>query len=326
MQIFPSIQDKLCNLQTILSETLPSETQDFKPVLSYIFQQPGKLLRPRLILCLANLLQTEEQLNNKELQDNILSLAILTELMHTASLLHDDVIDNADTRRGQPTVSKQFSDKLAIITGDYLFAQSSLLLSKININAVGSAYAGLLASLCTGEIRQSNECHRLDLLNWENYYLRIKCKTAAMFEVACASIGHILSLSKDDIDKLQAYGIEIGIAFQLTDDVIDYTSSDQTLGKTQFKDLQNGIYTLPILLSLEKNNNQYKQHITDLIINNQFVELNQLLKDLSIFTESINIINSHLDKADEYIQSFEKKSKFCNDLLDFHQFISKRQY
>lgn len=241
------IKEELELVEKFLNSNLVDDSPFIEELLAQVFKAGGKRLRPALSLLVAKATATPKG----ELNRLHIILAVLTELIHTASLVHDDVIDGAALRRGQETVNKKFSDKLAVLTGDLLFAQASVCLSRLMNPPIVGIYGQVLGDLCAGEIRQMRQQFVLNI-DWNAYIQKSIWKTASLFSAGTQS-APILNRCKDDvIGAMKAYGLNLGLCFQIVDDLLDVTSTSQQLGKPAGSDLSQGLITAPALFVLER--------------------------------------------------------------------------
>jgi len=203
----------------------------------------GKGIRPALTL-----------LSGKSYKYNLtylLPMAVSVELMHTATLVHDDAIDKALTRRGQATINSIWGDEIAILMGDYLFAKAGESVSDTQTPRVIKLFSQTLATISSGEIGQFRGAFRLDQSR-ENYFHRIYSKTASLFSLSTQS-GAILSKAPEEsVTVMKEYGDNLGIAFQIVDDILDFTSTEEAMGKPVGSDLTQGTLTLPAMLLMER--------------------------------------------------------------------------
>jgi len=184
--------------------------------------------------------------------DHVVLVATALELIHMASLVHDDVIDDADLRRGHPTVRVQFGNRPAMYVGDFLFARAILLLSSIHNVKVHVEMSDAIVRICEGEIEQIRDFYRWDQ-SFRHYLRRIGRKTALLIAVSC-SLGAIVSNADDKIVRaMRRFGYFAGMAFQITDDLLDYVSEEEVVGKPVGGDLRQGNLTLPALYA-DRNN------------------------------------------------------------------------
>jgi geranylgeranyl pyrophosphate synthase len=180
----------------------------------------------------------------------LVETAAVSEMIHIATLLHDDVLDDAAVRRGRETVRNRWGNTVSILAGDYLLAQASLKLAQIgNITIVG-LYSQVLADLCDGEVEQIRSSYQL-ATPWESYFRKSICKTASLFATGCEAAAVLHQLPEAERQRLKDFGRNFGLAFQIVDDALDYTASQEALGKPVLDDLRNGLMNAPVLLALE---------------------------------------------------------------------------
>ena len=212
-------------------------------LLSDIVQAGGKRLRPLLLLLAGRAYDYEVNL------DRLITAAAGVELLHTASLIHDDTVDRAALRRGKPTLNSMLSSGAVILIGDYLFAQSAMLAAATESTRVVSVFASTLGDICDGQLMEIFDAQRLDQTR-EEYQRRIYGKTASLF-AGSAEMGAILGHAPEThIQAIRRYGADLGTAFQIVDDILDFTGGTQDLGKPAGNDLRQGTVTLPALFYL----------------------------------------------------------------------------
>lgn len=248
------VQDELLAVCQAIQGIAWPNACDLTEALESTLSRPGKLFRPSLHLIAA------KACNEGKVNDNDIQTAAVAELIHTATLLHDDVLDDASLRRGKPTLKHEAGNRVAILSGDYLLAQASLKLSELNNCRLVGIYAKVLSDLCQGEVYQMMHFQNIQM-DWETYIEKTRCKTASLFQACGESVGVIHQLSEENIDNLKHYGYALGMAFQLMDDILDYTSTSTVMGKPVLDDLQNGILTAPVLLALKNSDATTRQNI-----------------------------------------------------------------
>jgi all-trans-nonaprenyl-diphosphate synthase len=178
-------------------------------------------------------------------------LAEITEMIHTASLVHDDVVDEAATRRGVDTVHSRFNHRVAVLAGDFLFAQASWHLANLDDLDVVKLLSRVIMDLADGEVRQG--LFRYDTgQSFETYLEKSYCKTASLIANSSRAAGVLSGLDPSKLDDLYRFGRQLGLAFQVVDDILDFTGSDQQLGKPAASDLASGYLTAPALFALEE--------------------------------------------------------------------------
>ena len=235
-----------------LTTNLIDESPFVGELLSQIFQAGGKRIRPlvTLLASKASLSDPAVDKAHSELSRLHIILAVLTELIHSASLVHDDVIDASSTRRGQETVNKKFNDKLAVLLGDLLFAQASICLARIMNPVVVGIYGQVLGDLCSGEISQMRQQFST-VVDWDGYVQKSIKKTASLIAAGSHSGAILNARSNDVVAALKEYGVKLGLCFQIVDDVLDVTGTVKATGKPVGGDLQSGLVTAPALHILE---------------------------------------------------------------------------
>jgi geranylgeranyl pyrophosphate synthase len=183
--------------------------------------------------------------------DSLLNLAAAVELLHTATLVHDDLIDGAKLRRGIPTLNTRWSSAATVLAGDYIFARAATFAAETKSVELQKIFADTLATIVSGEIKQLFKSR--GKVNRDDYYKRIYAKTASLFEACthCASLISPVSISV--VERMKKFGYEIGMAFQIVDDVLDFTGEQATVGKPVANDLRQGLVTLPAIYYSEEN-------------------------------------------------------------------------
>ena len=234
------IEGEMDNFVELFKQTLSHGDGMLEQVLSHIRQRGGKCMRPMLILLTAK--------NCGEVLDVTQNAALGLELLHTASLVHDDVVDESDQRRGQPSVNASYNNKVAVLVGDYILSTALLRVALSNNHEIVQNLAELGRTLAAGEILQLSNISNKDISE-DAYYQVIEKKTAVLFE-ACCKLGAIsVGASRDMVEKASQFGHNIGMIFQIRDDIFDYYDSKE-IGKPTGNDMIEGKLTLPIIYSL----------------------------------------------------------------------------
>ena len=203
----------------------------------------GKRLRPKLFLLCAH---TKKICSNEKL----LPLATALELIHTASLVHDDILDGAKKRRGAETLNSIYGAQIAVLVGDFLFAKAFQLVAENNYgDEVSGILSKLVKNLCIGEIMQDRALFKIPTLT--EYYSRIDLKTAFFLSTCCRLGGLVSELKNSEIENLANYGTSLGLAFQIVDDLLDFFGEENITGKALGGDLKSGVITLPVIRALQ---------------------------------------------------------------------------
>jgi octaprenyl-diphosphate synthase len=228
-----------------VEERIRAQAKSFDPAvegyISYICGAGGKRLRPALALLSAGA--------TGKISPSHVDLAVILELIHIATLVHDDIIDGAELRRDQPSANAKWGNAISVLLGDVLFAHALRLSTGFSNSDICRRIANAAAEVCSGEILQTQR--RFDLkLTTADYYRIIEMKTAALFSAACELGAFISEASPSVIGALKTFGTKLGTAYQIYDDILDFAGDEERFGKTLGTDLQKGKFTLPVLLAL----------------------------------------------------------------------------
>jgi len=207
---------------------------------------PGKRLRTALTLLSGKLFTYNF--------DKLLPLSVAFEMTHLATLVHDDIIDHADLRRNIPTVNAVYGEPVAILLGDYLFAKTAGLIADVEDFRIDHLFSDTVATVSEGAIIELRSAHRMDL-SLEHYLERVNRKTACLIGACCKGGATVGGATDDQIELMHEYGLNLGIAFQIIDDVLDYTGSEQVIGKPAGNDVRQGLVTLPLIFALRNEHN-----------------------------------------------------------------------
>jgi geranylgeranyl pyrophosphate synthase len=241
-QILEPVREDITRVDDVLRSVVTLDIPLLRAAVDAVIAAGGKRLRPAILLLVA-------QFHKYDL-DRLVPLSAAIELLHTASLIHDDTIDNALIRRGLPTLNSVIDEGTTVLVGDFLFARSAVLSTMGGIQRATRIFAESLVTICEGEIEQHLSVHHL-ANSMERYYRRIYSKTAVLF-AAAGEIGAVLSEApEDDVQVLRHYGKQLGMAFQIVDDILDMESTEEQLGKPVGGDLRQGIVTLPTMIYLD---------------------------------------------------------------------------
>ncbi|GCE11881.1 polyprenyl synthetase family protein [Tengunoibacter tsumagoiensis] len=254
-RLFAGIQSDMDQVDSLFQERATSGLPILNSASMHAQGSPGKRLRTAITLLSGKLKHYRF--------DKLLLLSVAYEMLHLATLVHDDIVDEATTRRGNPTVNALWGDKIAILLGDYFFAKTAGLIADIEDPRIDHLFSDTVATVCEGTILEIMTAGRIDL-TIETYYEKVKNKTACLF-AACSKGGAIVSQSSpEEIELLYTYGMNLGIAFQIIDDILDYTEDQSTIGKPAGNDLRQGMVTLPLIYALQEPNT-YQEQIQHLL-------------------------------------------------------------
>jgi all-trans-nonaprenyl-diphosphate synthase len=319
--LFGSVAAQLQEVERSLTQDLPAACGPLADIVRFIMLNGGKRLRPALTLLSGCLTSPSLSLSPKHY-----ILAQLTELIHTASLVHDDLLDEADSRRGQESCHMKWGSKVAVIMGDFLFAQASVRLGELNNTEIVKIYAKVLADLCTGEVVQAQHRFNLETLTWQAYLNKSVSKTASLFAAATMSAAILNEQPAEIVQALFLYGQNLGIAFQIVDDLLDFTSTTEALGKPALGDLAQGVFTAPVLYALEDT--LVSVGLKELIYT-RFTEKETLLKakelisSAGVLAKTHELANTYVLKAIQCLAPFED-NPFKKDLLLLGDYVLAR--
>lgn len=261
--------------------------QEAYSAIKMMVRSGGKRLRPALVLLSSHICGADLQ--------RARPVAAAIELLHTATLIHDDLIDEAPTRRGIETLNSHWSAPATVLAGDTAFARAATLATQGQSLPLMKRFSETLETICSGELEQLF-LGRGHIPDRTEYQLRIYAKTASLFAVAAEAGPHIAGADSTQIESWQAYGSKLGMAFQIADDVLDLMGDPRTLGKPQGSDLLHGLVTLPVLIYLETHpNDQRVVHAATGMLEQP--ALAELLRDL----RSSGIADLAMEEADRYI-------------------------
>ena len=252
-----------------VKENITAEGDLMREMLSYALSSRGKGVRPMLTMLCASLMNTavsvekEESGKERHCSKRTYLAAMLVEMIHTASLIHDDVLDEADERRGRASVNAKWQSDMAIILGDFILARTMALGMASAQYDIMSYIGTAMATLCEGEVLQSQHARNLDTSR-DDYFAIIYQKTASLLGVSAALGALSVGASREDVDRMRKFGEAIGIAFQIQDDILDFSRQNNT-GKPANNDLREHKITLPLIEVMERKSEEERKEILELI-------------------------------------------------------------
>ncbi|GAX89726.1 polyprenyl synthetase family protein [Effusibacillus lacus] len=241
MDIYLHLKPDLEYVETWLDKEVRSKQKDLENAAIHLLKAGGKRIRPVFVLLSGQFGQYD--------REKLARVAVALELIHMATLVHDDVIDDSKTRRGIPTVRSEWGNRMAMYTGDFIFARALSMLSELPYVQIHQLLSKSIVRMCEGEIEQIRDFYSLEQ-NFRRYLRRIERKTAILMEVSCKLGAIVTDASQSVVRTLGRYGHFLGMAFQIVDDILDFTSTQDKLGKPAGADLLQGNITLPVLYAL----------------------------------------------------------------------------
>ncbi|MFH1944116.1 MAG: polyprenyl synthetase family protein [Acidobacteriota bacterium] len=292
--IYKDIQKDLERVEQTLKTFAESNNKLIAEVNSYIFEKKGKRIRPALLLLAANLMEYAG--------DEHIETCSLVEALHTASLIHDDIIDNSDLRRGKKTVHARWGANITVLLGDYLYIKTIGRSLSSSFPEIVRVLTDTSIQMIEGELLEYSLSRNLDITE-EQYFEIIYKKTAALFAASVRLGGILGGADKKKEGYLEEYGAQFGMAFQIIDDLLDYTGDEKKLGKPVLSDLTEGRITLPLIYSLNNGNKADRREIRKLI------QEKESAADYKQRILSLLRSNGSLDKAYQKAESFSRAAQ-----------------
>jgi geranylgeranyl pyrophosphate synthase len=255
-RLFSSIEPDLEMVDQTFQTRATSGLDILNSAAAHILNSSGKRIRTALTLLSGRLIEYRFE--------KLVPLSVAFEMVHLATLVHDDIVDEAPTRRGIPTVNARYGDKVAILLGDYLFAKTAGLIADVEDFRIDRLFSDTVASVCEGTIIELLSTHSLDF-SLDAYLERISRKTACLMSACCKGGATVCGGTDAQIALMEQYGHNLGMAFQIVDDVLDYAASADVIGKPAGNDLRQGLITLPLIYALERAQNGYLEQVQRVI-------------------------------------------------------------
>lgn len=285
----------------------------------HLFGAKGKRIRPAIVLLISRTTLPHQEITPKHRR-----LAEITEMIHTASLVHDDVVDESNLRRGVPTVHSLFGNRVAVLAGDFLFAQSSWYLANLDNLEVVKLLSEVIMDLAEGEIQQG--LNRFDTsLSIDAYLEKSYYKTASLIANSSKAAAILSDVSEDIALDMYNYGRNIGLAFQIVDDILDFTGSEDVLGKPACSDLSSGNLTAPALFALKE------QPYLEVLIEREFAQEGDieqalaLIQNSSAIEQSRQLAADHAELAVKYLAKLPH-SETHQTLINLADYVLSRLY
>lgn len=296
-----------------ISSRLTSDVVLINQLSHYIIQSGGKRLRPMLVMLTAKACSYTGE------HDAL--LASIIEFIHTATLLHDDVVDDSDMRRGKKTANNVWGNEAAVLVGDFLYSRAFQMMVEAESMPVMALLANTTNIIAQGEVMQLLSVHNPNTSE-DDYNNVIYSKTACLFEAATQIGAMISQVDKETEINLKAYGKHLGIAFQLIDDALDYSSSSEALGKNVGDDLAEGKMTLPLIYALQNSNETEQKLIRDAVENGglEYIdEITKIIIDTGALEYTLNKANEQADLAKQCLENLEESDykEALNFLADY---------
>lgn len=317
---YQELDAELEKVREIIKSQSNSRDKRIEEILKEILENEGKMIRPALVITSAKF--------GRYNPDIILNLAAAVEMLHMASLVHDDVIDDSKLRRNKETVQSKYGKDYAVYTGDYLLTRCFALVARSRKYSVVDVSTNAISNVLLSELEQLNSRYSTDV-SILAYLRRIKGKTAELF-ISSMFIGASQSgQKKKKINLLKRIGYNLGMAFQIKDDLLDFTGSDESIGKSASNDLKLGLYTLPVLAALKneeaKGDNRLLRILEEEITQESIKTIKSLIIENGGVKYSAELLSRYTKKAEKLIKKLPK-STYRDILLDMTKNLEIRSY
>ncbi len=300
LPFFSKLRNKKAYIRTVKTEldkvrdVIAAQTEHFSPYMRdymrHICKGQGKMIRPGLVLLTAAA--------TGGIKENHITFAAMLEMLHMASLIHDDVLDKADTRRDQPTPNALWGNELAVLLGDSMLAQAMVMGADMGDTRFIRRMALGVRDLCEGEVEQSTRLWDMDMSR-ADYYELIRKKTATLFAMAMGGAAFLQGLDDEMIEHLNRMGTLLGISYQIYDDCLDLTGTDDSAGKTLGTDAEKGKLTLPVFFLMESSSEDVAEYVRNTVEQHQEIDYDKL-RGTDAFREAIRLsVDEGLQRNEE---------------------------
>lgn len=311
------------NLKSVeehMEKYLHSEIRLIPEVSNYLISSGGKRFRPLLLLIASDLCGYKGE--------NHYPLSAVIEFIHTASLLHDDVVDHAETRRGKASANHVWGNSASVLVGDFLYSKSFKLMTDHGNFSIVKLLSTTTNTMAEGEVLQLMKCGDINITE-DDYLSVVEKKTAVLISAACAVAGILADAPEEKVGALTRFGMRLGMAFQITDDTLDYIAVEDEFGKAIGMDLKEGKITLPLIRALKKCSPEEKNLITD-IVKNKKPDEEDIMKIVSLIDKykginyALNKAKAYIDEGKGFLESFGN-SKAKTSFLTISDYIIERR-
>jgi geranylgeranyl pyrophosphate synthase len=322
-ELTASIQEELDRVESAIGAALQTENPFIQQMVDYLARSQGKRVRPALAVLAARFC------GGGAVPAQTIALGASLEMLHVATLIHDDIIDNSAVRRKQKTLNFKWGNEVSVLMGDYVFASSFYLMAKNLPKDVLGILADTTNTICRGEISETGNRFNVSL-SMAEYELIVREKTACLFAASCQTGALLAGGSEETVGRFERFGMGIGMAFQIIDDTLDFVGRQKRVGKPVMSDLREGKLTLPVLLCLEKAASAEKKKIKTMILRkvktaSDFRLLSAFLKKHDAIDLSIQRARKWVDDAKAAIAPLTQNQDKRN-LMEFADFLIRRDF
>ena len=320
-EIYAPIKDQLQMVDEELRRKLHSNSDLVHRLDEYVLNVPGKLLRPALLLFSAKVGNSQE--------NEVIPLAAVVEMVHTATLIHDDIVDKSHLRRGQPTINSRWGNGISIVLGDHWYSRAFSSLSRLQIPHILEMLLEVINTICIGELEQLKRCYDPSFREQE-YLDVVQKKTASLMSFCCKAGALIGKASPEEADSLASYGLNLGVAFQIVDDSLDLVGTEERAGKSLGSDLLEGKLTLPLISTIGRANKKHRELIKHTFTLKQMSagpldQMRDLVKRYGGIEYALGKAEEYRDISKEELRSL-KKSEIRDSLSLLADYVVERGY
>ena len=316
-QSLDDLQDQLAPAMAELSKFLESQVQEFEPPIRFLvdhcLQNRGKRIRPSLVFLTGNR-------DDPETLQKLVRVAAVVEIVHIATLVHDDILDRAEKRRGQPTISAEFGAHIAVLLGDALFSHALHLAAQFDTVEVCRLVSRSTRRVCSGEIAQTFRRGEWNL-PLDHYLELLDMKTGELFSMSTYLGGLLSGYSRQQCEVLRRFGSHLGIAYQAYDDLADFIGDEKKIGKTLGTDLSTGKATLPLIQLFNRQNETATGELNRALRNADQATVRAILESHGIYKQGITFVSGLLDEAVARLMDLPRNSKARDNLHALSQFL-----
>ena len=295
-EIYAPVRESLDRVERNLLDVSRLEFPFLAELLGHVLASKGKRLRPTIALLASRFSEHDRETTEK--------MATAVELLHIASLIHDDTVDGSATRHGRATISSLWGRDVAVQTGDYVFASAAALVCETGNIRVIRRFSQTIMDLATGQLREVAETHDPDGTR-EDYMARIYAKTASLFVVAAEAGAALSGAPVETVEAMSSYGRSLGLAFQIVDDILDFEGVEDHIGKPVGSDLANGVLTLPAIIAMERspNGNPVRDLFRDPGNERYLREAVVMVQDPAVIQDAYAVARSYCDSAHDSLKA-----------------------
>lgn len=319
-EIMSLVKNEMKSVEDALYSNIDTNVKVLDEVIRYLISSGGKRIRPLLTVLSAKAVSSKST--------KYIELASIIEYLHNATLLHDDIIDGATHRRNIPSANHKYGNDIAVLTGDYLYSRSYILLTDIEDVRIQKILSKVALTMSEGEVIQLISTANLDI-TLDDYLKIIRSKTAVLFSAACEVGARIGNVAEKEAQCFAKFGEKLGIAFQMSDDLLDYIGNDVETGKNRGTDLKEGKVTIPILLLLQLVESDVKDKIGKIILSdnisiNDFDYIRDLIAEHSIDKMVSQMVLDNMNEAINALSNI-KKSDYKEALIALANLLINRK-